>query len=123
MAGGFGGMAGALFTCPLDVVKTRLQSDFYGTSVKLDAARKFSNGPLGNISRHVYETISILKNVYQLEGPRSLFKGLGPNLVGVIPARSINFFTYGVGKEFISKHFNEGREESWVHLLQLLMLE
>ena len=29
--------------------------------------------------------------MYINEGASSLFKGLGPNLVGVIPARSINF--------------------------------
>ncbi|KAF9438045.1 hypothetical protein BGZ76_009994 [Entomortierella beljakovae] len=46
LAGGAGGMTGALVTSPLDLVKTRLQ-----------------------------------------EGPRALYKGLGPNLVGVIPAR------------------------------------
>jgi solute carrier family 25 protein 33/36 len=41
---------------------------------------------------------------------------LGPTLVGVIPARSINFFTYGNGKQIIAEHFNHGRENSFVHL-------
>ncbi|ANB12191.1 Rim2p [Sugiyamaella lignohabitans] len=117
-AGGAGGMAGALFTSPLDVVKTRLQSDLYGSqygSGGLKASGR-SLGPIGRASRHVYETFHIIKSVYQVEGARSLFKGLGPNLVGVIPARSINFFTYGLGKDFISTTFNNGKEETWVHL-------
>jgi len=36
--------------------------------------------------------------------------------VGVIPARSINFFTYGNGKQIIANQFNDGRENSYVHL-------
>jgi len=36
--------------------------------------------------------------------------------VGVIPARSINFFTYGNGKQIIAQRFNDGVENSYVHL-------
>jgi hypothetical protein len=36
--------------------------------------------------------------------------------VGVIPARSINFFTYGNGKQVIANTFNDGHENSYVHL-------
>jgi solute carrier family 25, member 33/36 len=39
-----------------------------------------------------------------------------PTLVGVIPARSINFFTYGNGKQIIANEFNDGQENSYVHL-------
>jgi solute carrier family 25 protein 33/36 len=39
-----------------------------------------------------------------------------PTLVGVVPARSINFFTYGNGKQIIANHFNNGQENSYVHL-------
>jgi solute carrier family 25 protein 33/36 len=56
------------------------------------------------------------RDIYRDESPRALFKGLGPTLVGVIPARSINFFTYGNGKVVFANAFNEGRENSWVHL-------
>jgi hypothetical protein len=39
-----------------------------------------------------------------------------PTLVGVVPARSINFFTYGNGKHIIADQFNGGQENSYVHL-------
>ena len=39
-----------------------------------------------------------------------------PTLVGVVPARSINFFTYGNGKQIIANRFNGGQENSYVHL-------
>lgn len=55
-------------------------------------------------------------DIYREESPRALFKGLGPTLVGVVPARSINFFTYGNGKQIIANRFNNGEENSWVHL-------
>ena len=56
-------------------------------------------------------------DIYRDESPRALFKGLGPTLVGVIPARSINFYTYGNGKQIIANHFNHGQENSYVHLV------
>jgi solute carrier family 25 protein 33/36 len=55
-------------------------------------------------------------DIYRNESPRALFRGLGPTLVGVIPARSINFFTYGNGKQIIANRFNHGQENSYVHL-------
>ena len=39
-----------------------------------------------------------------------------PTLVGVVPARLINFFTYGNGKRIITDRFNGGQENSFVHL-------
>ena len=64
----------------------------------------------GVIRRGVY------RDIYVKESPRALFKGLGPTLVGVIPARSINFFAYGNGKQIIATNFNGGQEQPWVHL-------
>jgi solute carrier family 25 protein 33/36 len=54
--------------------------------------------------------------VPKAEGWRALFKGLGPNLIGVVPARAINFYAYGNGKRIISNKFNNGQEAAWVHL-------
>lgn len=61
-------------------------------------------------------TCHVPRDIYQNESPRALFKGLGPTLVGVVPARSINFFTYGNGKQIIANTFNDGVENSFVHV-------
>lgn len=115
-------MASATLTSPLDVLKTRLQSDFYRSQL---AASRATRGvpPLSQLSfyrtslLHVRETFQILAAIPRSEGWRALFKGLGPNLVGVVPARAINFFAYGNGKRIIAQNFNDGKEASWVHLL------
>ncbi|KAI0295401.1 mitochondrial carrier [Multifurca ochricompacta] len=121
LAGGLGGMCGAVVTSPFDVVKTRLQSDLFrqkhadvgavmGDSVVL--VRR----PGGGLLWHFVETAHIIRDIARDETPRALFKGLGPTLVGVIPARSINFFTYGNGKHIIANRFNDGQENSYIHL-------
>ncbi|KAK3943926.1 mitochondrial carrier protein RIM2 [Diplogelasinospora grovesii] len=118
VAGGIGGMTAATLTAPLDVLKTRLQSDFY--QAQLRAARAaHATAPMNPIRAagyHLNETVQILAAVYRQEGPRALFKGLGPNLIGVVPARSINFFTYGNGKRLIADYLNGGEDSAWVHL-------
>ncbi|ODV87984.1 hypothetical protein CANARDRAFT_193766 [[Candida] arabinofermentans NRRL YB-2248] len=115
VAGGLGGMCGAICTSPFDVVKTRLQSSVFRDAYKSKATNINAFNVIGI---HFKETCSILKGVYTTEGPRALFKGLGPNLVGVIPARSINFFTYGYSKDVIKQSsIFKGNESSLVHLL------
>lgn len=110
VAGGLGGMCGAVFTCPFDVVKTRLQSSVYQEMYKGDAKSR-------GVLNHFKETCVILRDVYRVEGARALFKGLGPSLVGVIPARSINFFTYGYSKDILKNEFFNGEESSVLHLI------
>lgn len=66
---------------------------------------------------HISETGQILAQIPKVEGYRALFKGLGPNLIGVVPARAINFWAYGNGKRVISSTFFNGEENSLVHLL------
>jgi solute carrier family 25, member 33/36 len=121
MASSLGGMASATLTAPLDVLKTRLQSTYYQQHL---AAARAARGlpPIETMSLarssllHIRETGEILLQVPKVEGWRALFKGLGPNLIGVVPARAINFYVYGNGKKIISNYFNDGREAAWVHL-------
>ncbi|CAG9865214.1 unnamed protein product [Phyllotreta striolata] len=44
--------------------------------------------------------LQCLKHIVQHEGPLALFKGLGPNLVGVAPSRAVYFCTYSQAKAF-----------------------
>ncbi|KAF2000792.1 mitochondrial carrier [Amniculicola lignicola CBS 123094] len=121
LAGGMGGMASATLTAPLDVLKTRLQSTYYQQHLVAERAAR-GLPPIESMSfarsslLHIRETGEILFQVPKVEGWRALFKGLGPNLIGVVPARAINFYAYGNGKRIISNQFNDGHEAAWVHL-------
>ncbi|XP_035614307.2 solute carrier family 25 member 36-A isoform X2 [Oncorhynchus keta] len=112
-AGGCGGTVGAILTCPLEVVKTRLQSShvtFYISEVQLSTvngasvARMAPPGPL-----------HCLKLILEKEGPRSLFRGLGPNLVGVAPSRAIYFASYSTAKEKLNGVFEP--DSTQVHMV------
>jgi solute carrier family 25, member 33/36 len=113
-------MTAATLTAPLDVLKTRLQSDFYQAQLRASRAAQAqtttASNPIRAMRYHLGETFQILGTVYRQEGARALFKGLGPNLVGVVPARSITFYTYGNGKRLIAEYGNGGKESAWVHL-------
>ena len=111
-------------TSPFDVVKTRLQAvSVMGgnpSTVVMGALR--TTGLLYNfvetggiIRRYVFTNTQLdvlhcsmslfsflCRDIYREGSSRNLFKGLGPTLVGVVPARSINFFTYGNGKRIFS---------------------
>ncbi|KAJ1306770.1 hypothetical protein OPQ81_007756 [Rhizoctonia solani] len=117
VAGGLGGMCGAIVTAPLDVVKTRLQSSLYQDVHRTQIGKGgLIIGRARNLLWNFVETGHILRDIYKYEGVPALFKGLGPTLVGVIPARSINFYTYGNGKQIIAREFNGGQESTFVHL-------
>ncbi|GAA5896302.1 Rim2p [Sporobolomyces salmoneus] len=115
LAGGLGGMCGSVVTAPFDVVKTRLQSDMFQQqrSTKVSAT---SRSGIRALLYNFVDTGIILKEVYKHEGPTALFKGLGPTLAGVVPGRSINFFVYGNGKHLYAEWFNDGKENTAVHL-------
>ncbi|KAF9004658.1 mitochondrial carrier protein RIM2 [Cyathus striatus] len=123
VAGGLGGMCGAIVTSPFDVVKTRLQSSLFQKHASSHSSlANVPNGavvgarpPQVGLLYNFVETSYILRDIYTKESPRALFKGLGPTLVGVIPARSINFFTYGSCKHALTR-LNDNRETPLVHL-------
>jgi solute carrier family 25 protein 33/36 len=64
----------------------------------------------------VRETFQILFTIPRVEGWRALFKGLGANLVAIVPARGIHFFAYGNSKRLIMENITHGKEGPLVHL-------
>ncbi|KAJ3153037.1 hypothetical protein HDU86_005335 [Geranomyces michiganensis] len=110
-AGGIGGTVGAAVTCPLEVVKTRLQSSLYRAS---EANITYRN-PAHATWVHIKGVANMLGTIRRQEGIRALWKGLGPNLVGVVPARAIYFATYSQGKHWYTQ-LNGGKETSLVHM-------
>lgn len=46
--------------------------------------------------------VQCLRHIVKTEGTKALFKGLGPNIVGVAPSRAIYFCTYSQTKVFFN---------------------
>ncbi|XP_033763629.1 solute carrier family 25 member 36-like [Pecten maximus] len=144
-AGGLGGTAGAVLTCPLEVVKTRLQSSLstFHYSTATSTARPtclVSNysafhtapsstfvtirnvGTIANVSEAALvharsRSLGLLFCLRQIvihEGMKGLFKGLGPNLIGVIPSRAIYFYSYANMKKFLNTQMKP--DTSLVHI-------
>ncbi|XP_017468888.1 PREDICTED: solute carrier family 25 member 36 isoform X2 [Rhagoletis zephyria] len=61
--------------------------------------------------------VQCLRHIVQNEGPRALFKGLGPNLIGVAPSRAIYFCTYSQTKNFLNSVSFLQTESPQVHIL------
>ncbi|KAK7497990.1 hypothetical protein BaRGS_00010861 [Batillaria attramentaria] len=126
IAGGAGGTAGAVLTCPLEVVKTRLQSSGATTFLYVNPARFRlawqqtqvlhmctacnSNIPVDSATQLLQHgrsktagIVACLRHILQTEGVRGLFKGIGPNLVGVAPSRAIYFGAYAKSKRTLNE--------------------
>jgi solute carrier family 25 protein 33/36 len=144
VAGGVSGTVGAIITCPLEVVKTRLQSSMYqqqSHSPKITStlperpamSRAFpaaATSPAAaataalprrftlvrTVGGHVRDTLLILRQIRQVEGLRALWKGVGATVVGVMPSRAIYFSTYAQAKHFLVDMRADKREGPLVHL-------
>ncbi|KAJ3373233.1 hypothetical protein HDU91_000946 [Kappamyces sp. JEL0680] len=74
-----------------------------------------AGGLAGTIGATILCPLEVVKTRLQ-EGVRALWKGLTPNLIGIVPARSIYFSVYSKGKELYTR-MNHGVENSGVHMV------
>lgn len=75
LSGAGAGLASGIVTCPLDVVKTKLQAQG-------GFARKGSSQPTKKLYNGV---VGSFKYIWREEGIRGLYRGLGPMLLGYLP--------------------------------------
>ncbi|PYH99791.1 mitochondrial carrier [Aspergillus ellipticus CBS 707.79] len=118
IAGATGGMVTAVLTSPLDVLRTRLQTDYYQTQA---AHRPIPTHLRPSFVRssihHFRETFGILFSIHQVEGWRGMFKGLGPSLTGVVPASAVKFYTYGNCKRLLPDVLGCDKDTTLVHAM------
>ena len=84
-----GGVAGTIASCitnPLEVIKTQLQS---------------SSVAVGELSAAGGHPLAIAKKILERDGLFGFWKGMRPTLVGIIPARSVYFYTYEQSKRLL----------------------
>jgi hypothetical protein len=91
VAGGSAGMIACAMTYPLDLVRTRLAAQ---TTVK-----------------HYDGLFHALYVIAKKEGPRGLYRGLPPTLVGVGPSLAINFAAYETFRVAAAEH--QARSIHW----------
>ncbi|KAJ3733323.1 mitochondrial NAD transporter [Lentinula guzmanii] len=77
IAGAGGGLVASVATCPLDVVKTKLQ------------AQRFVQGQVGY--QGIFGTI---KTIAKFDGLKGFYRGLGPTILGYLPTWAIYFAVY-----------------------------
>ncbi|XP_044536951.1 solute carrier family 25 member 33-like [Gracilinanus agilis] len=102
-AGGVAGTFGAICTCPLEVLKTRLQSSRLAIPDP-PAWWWFRARKITSTSR-LPEVLKVLKSILEKEGTKTLFRGLGPNLIGVAPSRAVYFACYSKAKDLLNDIF------------------
>ncbi|GAX76017.1 hypothetical protein CEUSTIGMA_g3460.t1 [Chlamydomonas eustigma] len=86
VAGAASGAVAAAVTTPFDVVKTRLQT------------RKVVATQLEHLSSHPQGTLGMMRSIWQKEGVKGLFSGMGPRTARTAPACAIVISTYEVLK-------------------------
>jgi solute carrier family 25 folate transporter 32 len=97
LCGASAGIASGIVTCPLDVIKTRLQSQG-------SFRPRTYTGP----TRAVYKGLTGTARIIWLEdGVRGLYRGLGPMLLGYIPTWAVYMSTYEYTKESLNQHMGQ----------------
>jgi solute carrier family 25 (mitochondrial folate transporter), member 32 len=96
IAGAIGGFTSGVVTCPLDVIKTKLQ-----------AQGGFAPVQKGRHAGHhkVYEgLVGTARVIWQQEGIRGMYRGLGPIILGYLPTWAVWFTVYNKSKEYMAQH-------------------
>jgi len=111
IAGAMGGFTSGVVSCPLDVIKTKLQAQ---GGFRAQAAG--SNTPRGTVYKGMLGTARV---IWRDEGIRGMYRGLGPIILGYLPTWAVWFTVYGKSKEYFSKtsgmyaiYFQSNRTES-----------
>lgn len=113
IAGGIAATCGTIVTCPLEVIKTRLQAS--GEAFHPIQPNVWNLDSNRNVADH-RSTIGCIRHMYRTEGFRSLFKGVGSTIVGAAPTRGIYFYVYAKVTKIIKTEWkNRGMNpDSWL---------
>lgn len=91
LSGGAAGAVSGFVSCPLDVIKTKLQAQggFKTPTDRLQAASAAYRGVSGTAA-----------TIWKEEGLRGMYRGLGPMLLGYIPTWAVYLTVYKKSQSF-----------------------
>lgn len=89
--GASAGVASGIVTCPLDVIKTKLQAQggFARRSKQVVQAKVLYRGMLGTG-----------RTIWREDGIRGLYQGLGPMLLGYLPTWAVYMAVYDRSRDY-----------------------
>jgi len=96
LAGATGGFASGVVTCPLDVIKTKLQAQGGFRAINAN-----SNTPSKIVYRGMLGTARV---IWREEGLKGMYRGLGPIILGYLPTWAVWFTVYGKSKELFMQY-------------------
>jgi len=95
LCGAMAGMASGIVTCPLDVIKTRLQAQgSFRRLMRPDA-------PTGAIYNGL---IGTAKTIWVQDGVKGMYRGLGPMLLGYLPTWAVYMSVYDSSRQYYYTH-------------------
>ncbi|KAJ9196977.1 hypothetical protein DTO164E3_5946 [Paecilomyces variotii] len=101
LCGAAAGVASGIVTCPLDVIKTKLQAQggFVRRGGKMIEPSNLYRGMIGTG-----------RMIWREEGVRGLYRGLGPMLMGYLPTWAVYLTVYDRSREF----YHEKTDNWWL---------
>ncbi|RMX94197.1 hypothetical protein D0867_13939, partial [Hortaea werneckii] len=107
-SGAMAGMASGIVTCPLDVIKTKLQ-----------AQGSFRNTTLahrGQPPSQLYKgLLGTATTIIRSDGLIGMYRGLGPMLLGYLPTWAVYMSVYDQTREYFYHHGYSGRDrDKWM---------
>ena len=110
IAGACAGFVSSIVTCPLDVIKTRLQ------------VKSFVFGHDNADHKGFMGASRVISRIWHEDGLRGFYRGLGPTVIGYLPTWAIYFCVYDAGKKFFSSEFPLAQQHPFaVHIASAMI--
>lgn len=102
--GASAGVASGIVTCPLDVIKTKLQAQG-------GFARR--GGPAVEAKAAYRGMLGTGKMILREDGLRGLYQGLGPMLLGYLPTWAVYLAVYDRSREYFYEHTGRSQRDPY----------
>ncbi|PWN46942.1 mitochondrial carrier [Violaceomyces palustris] len=128
IAGACAGLVSSVVTCPLDVVKTKLQAQSgragkggANAGVISPAAAALRGDMIAEEGARYVGISGTLRKIWRDDGFRGFYRGLGPTIFGYLPTWAIYFTVYDKCKQVLAEDISSSGEEDFInHILSAM---